>query len=158
MPAITPRSTTFDSGNLTIPGPLPLSGNCQLTVFDDGTWTFRCHAHDAGFGNIHYVISAVLVARSGKAYTFQHQGDIQGTISNSIGSPRRNDDFTSPVTSGIMDSFDDVVGGTFTANIDGNDATFDGLGQALAAVLKAAGVAAASAAGSAVVALLLACG
>jgi hypothetical protein len=119
MPAVTPRSKTFDSGSLQAPGALPLVGNCELTVFEDGTWSFRCHAHDEGFDNIRCVIIAVLVTRSGRAYTFQHQGTVEDTVASLSGPRRRNDDFVSPVTGGIMDSFDDVAGGTFAAIIDG---------------------------------------
>jgi hypothetical protein len=157
MPTITPRSATFDSGNLTVPGGLALSGNCQLTVFDDGTWSFRSHAHDAGATDIHYTVSAVLVPRSGKPYTFQHQGALDGHAVNVFGlfgHPKVSDDFVSSVTSGITDSFDDAVAGTFSANIDGNDVAFENAEDALLGALKAAGVAAASVAAAGAVALL----
>src|SRR5690242_15783684 len=54
---------TFDSGPLT--SDLPLGGSVHIVIMSNGDFTFSSHAHDSGFDNIHYVITAALVAPSG---------------------------------------------------------------------------------------------
>ena len=58
----------FDSGQVNVPGALPLNGNVQLVVQRNGTFNFTTHAHDSGLGNISYAMAAVLVTSPGDAF------------------------------------------------------------------------------------------
>jgi len=141
------QSAGFDSGTLTVPGSLPLSGSCHLVVFNDGTWDFASHAHDAGFDNIHYIITAIFVPRNGKVYTFEHNGGLEGTGAGiPFHSPRRGDDFNSGTVNSqrITEPLDDILAGKLTGMIVGNDATADAVQSAFGTILTGAGVAAAA--------------
>ena len=137
----------FDSGTLTVSGSMPLSGSCHLVVFRDGTWSFSCHAHDAGFDNLHYIITAIFVPQNGKPYSFEHHGGLEGTAAGlPFGTPRRDDDFDSGTMNSpkITESVDDIRAGKLTASISANDATLDWIQDAFGKILIAAGVAAAT--------------
>jgi hypothetical protein len=53
------ETATFDSGSLT--SSLPLGGSVHLVMRKSGDFTFSCHAHDSGFDNINYAVSALLM-------------------------------------------------------------------------------------------------
>ena len=92
-PVVSGDIATFDSGPLT--SSLPLGGSLHLVIRRNGNFTLSTHAHDSGFDNIDYVITAVLIAASGIAFTFQHAGHVEGTSAGlPLGTPDRNDDFT----------------------------------------------------------------
>lgn len=85
-------TATFDTGYLV--SNLPLGGSAHLVVHSNGNFTFSCHAHDSGFSNISYGLSAVLVTATGAAFSFSHLGHVEGTSAGlPFGSPNRNDDF-----------------------------------------------------------------
>jgi hypothetical protein len=92
LPHIDDETANFDSGSLT--SSLPLGGSAHLVVRKNGNFTFSCHAHDSGFDNIDYVVSAVLMTPAGIAFTFQHSGNVEGTVAGlPFGTPDRDDDF-----------------------------------------------------------------
>src|SRR5260370_3488642 len=94
LPHVDDSVQAFDSGPLT--SGLPLGGSAHVVLTRTGAFTFTGHAHDSGFDNVDYTLSAVLMTPSGLAFTFQHQGGVEGTSAGlPFGTPRRDDDFTS---------------------------------------------------------------
>jgi len=140
-------TATFDAGPLT--SDLPLGGSVHLVMRRSGDFTISTHAHDSGFSNIDYEISAVLLAASGIAFTFQHGGHVEGTVAGlPFGTPDRNDDST---TSGanpmITREFDGILSGArLLASLDGKDKLVGGvvgmLGDLLAEAAQSLGKAA----------------
>ncbi len=103
------NSATFETGPLT--SDLPLGGQAHLVVRRDGTFTFSTHAHDSGFDNIEYALSALLVTKAGDGFLFERTGHVEGTSAGlPFGTPQRNDD---PVTNGqnpaIVPAWDNIV-------------------------------------------------
>jgi len=78
LPHVDVETAVFDSGPLT--SGLPLGGSVHLVMRKNGDFTFSSHAHDSGFDNIDYVVSAALMTPSGIASTFQHSGHVEGTV------------------------------------------------------------------------------
>jgi len=149
-------TVTFDAGPLT--SGLPLGGSVHLTVRQNGDFTFSGHAHDSGFDNIDYVISAVLVTASGIAFTFQHAGHVEGTSAGlPFGTPNRNDDFTTtgenPMITRELDGI--FAGAHLLATIAGEDTLVGGLQGMLGDLLSQAAEAIGKAAVAAVVALVV---
>ena len=119
LPHDLPEIATFDSGPLT--SNLPLGGFVHLEMRRNGDFTFSCHAHDSGFDNIDYVVSAVLLVPSGQPFTFQHSGHVEGTSAGF--SPKRNDDFTTGGNNPtIANEFGGMAGARLVASIGGKDA------------------------------------
>ena len=87
-----PDSWSVDSGTLTTSDANPASGNAQLTMTSAGDFTFKCHAHDAGFDNINYTIMSAYVTTETPPteFTFQHSGTVHGTFSGGS----RDDDWS----------------------------------------------------------------
>ncbi|QLL09665.1 hypothetical protein [Mycobacterium vicinigordonae] len=84
---------TFDAGPLTCG--LPLGGSAHLACQSNGAYTLTGHAHDSGFDTIQYAWAAALVTPAGIAFTFAHQGRVEGTSAGlPFGTPRRDDHFT----------------------------------------------------------------
>jgi len=84
---------TWESGEITVPGGLPLSGYFTIVMDNKGDFTFTCHAHDAGFDGIHSTLAVVIMTPdAAAAFTFGHLGYEQGTIDQPFGQPNRNDD------------------------------------------------------------------
>jgi len=127
-PVASGDTATFDVGPLT--SGLPLGGAVHLVTRRNGDFTFSSHAHDSGFDNIDYVVSAVLVTASGIAFTFQRAGHVEGTSAGlPFGAPNRNDDFTTigenPM---ITREFDGIfVGAKLRASLDGKDKLVGGV-------------------------------
>jgi hypothetical protein len=129
-------SKTFVSGNLVVPGSLPLNGNATVEMHVDGDWVFTPHAHDSGFDPIAYALSAVVVTPSGKPFAFERGGQVGGT---SGGGPR--DDDPGPFrgnNSAISDNWAGIVAATYKATIDGTDQFPLGLRQTLEALVQQA--------------------
>jgi hypothetical protein len=100
------------------------------------------------------VISAVLVAASGIAFTFQHAGHVEGTPAGlPFGTPNRNDDSTTNgENSMITREFDGIFAcAKLLASRDGKDKLVGGiqgiLGDLLSQAAEAIGKAAVAAAG-----------
>jgi hypothetical protein len=131
---------TFDAGPLTVDGPLPLSGSAHLVMKKNGDFTFSSNAHDAGFDNIDYAISAVLLTTSGVAFTFQRSGHVEGTSANIFGSPKRDDPFSSGAGNNvaITNEWGGISVAKLVARIDGGDALGAGLANVLGIVMTAA--------------------
>jgi hypothetical protein len=129
-------TATFDRGSLT--SGLPLGGSAHLVARKNGDFTFSCHAHDSGFDNIDYVVSAVLMTPSGIAFTFQHSGNVEGTVAGlPVGTPKRDDDFivggNNPV---IANEFGGIPIAKLEASIDGRDTLVEGLEGVVRDLLK----------------------
>ena len=146
-PVVSGDTAVFDSGPLT--SDLPLGGSVHLVMRRNGDFTFSTHAHDSGFSNIDYVISAVLLTASGIAFTFQRSGHVEGASAGlPFGTPDRNDDSTTTGENPMINrEFDSILAGSkLVASLDGKDKLVEGitgilgdlLSQALAALGKAA--------------------
>lgn len=121
LPHLDPATIELDTGPIT--SDLPLGGSIHLLLRQNGDFTFRSHAHNSGFTNIDYGISAVLMTTTGIAFTCQHAGHVEGTIGGlPFDAPDRNDDFVqgghNPV---IANEWNNIRGGTLTANLSGQD-------------------------------------
>jgi hypothetical protein len=149
LPHIEDDVFTFDSGPIT--SNLPLGGSAHLVVNRTGTFTFSTHAHDSGFDNIDYSLAAALVSPQGVAYTFGHQGGVEGTSAGlPFGTPRRDDNFTAPGTNAdITTNFEKLRGAVLIGRLSGTDALVNGITQlieqALTDAAKQLGTAAATA-------------
>jgi hypothetical protein len=131
--AVSGDSVTFDSGPVT--SDLALGGAVHLVVQRNGNFTLSTHAHDSGFDNIDYGMSAVLVTATGNAFTFEHIGHVEGTSAGlPFGTPRRDDDFTvtgrNPAITGAWDSI--VSSGRLLPHLSGKDKLAAGLNDLLA--------------------------
>lgn len=154
-PVATGDTATFDVG---LTSDLPLGGAVHLVMRRNGDFTFSTHAHDSGFDNIDYAISAVLVTASGIAFTFQRSGHVEGTSAGlPFGTPDRNDDFTiSGENSMITREFDGIFAGAkLLASMDGKDKLVGGVAEMLGDLLSQAAEAIGKAAVSAAVALVV---
>ena len=151
LPHDLPEIATFDSGPLT--SNLPLGGSVHLEMRRNGDFTFSCHAHDSGFDNIDYVVSAVLLVPSGQPFTFQHSGHVEGTSAGiPLGTPKRNDDFTTGGNDPRIESeFGSLALARLVASIGGTDKLVGGLEE----LLKKAASELGTAAGAAAIALVL---
>ncbi len=134
----------YDSGPIT--SGLPLGGSVHVTLASNGSFTFSSHAHDSGIDNIDYTISAVLMAPTGVAFTFQHAGHVEGTVAGlPFGTPNRNDEFTTGGTNALIsDNWAGLVGGVLLARLDGRDTTAAAIGDLLGQVAAEVGKAAAT--------------
>ena len=158
-PAVTVRTfdaIDSDNGTTQLASNLALGGSAHLLVTNTGAFTLTFHAHDSGFDNIDYSVAAVLMAKSGLAFTFEHQGGVEGTSAGlPFGTPRRDDNVTLAGTNpALKDSFDQLGGATLVAKLAGTDTLVKGIegliGDALSSAAKELG----AAAGKAVIALV----
>jgi hypothetical protein len=126
-PVIADGVATYDSGILT--SNLPLQGSVHVVFDEKGDFTFTCHAHDSGFDNIDYAVAAVILTKSGMAFTFQHLGGVEGTSAGlPFGTPRRDDAYTGPgVNAEIANEWPSIDGSAMTASINGQDALVNGI-------------------------------
>ncbi len=149
-------TATFDSGPVT--SGLPLGGSVHLVMRRNGDFTFSSHAHDSGFDNIDYVISAVLITASGIAFTFQHAGHVEGTSAGlPFGTPNRNDDSTTTGENPMISrEFDGIFAGAkLLVSLDGKDKLVGGIQGMLGDLLSQAAEAVGKAAVAAAVALVV---
>jgi hypothetical protein len=122
-----------------------------LLVTNTGAFTFTIHAHDSGADNIDYSLAAVLMTQSGLAFTFEHQGGVEGTSAGlPFGTPRRDDNATVTGTNPTLkDEFARLDGAKFVGKLAGNDTLVKGItgliNDALSAAAKELGAAAAKA-------------
>jgi len=149
-----PDTQVFDSDPLT--SNLPLGGSVHIVMRKDGNFAFTSHAHDSGFDNIDYVVSAVVMMPTGTAFTFQHSGHTEGTSAGlPFGTPNRNDDFVVEGSDpGITAEFDGMPGAKMVAGIDGKDTLVGGLQGILNDLLNEAAQELGKAAEAAVIALV----
>jgi hypothetical protein len=149
-------TATFDSGNVT--SDLPLNGSVHLVMRRNGDFTFNTHAHDSGFSNIDYAISAVLLTASGIAFTFQHSGHVEGTSAGlPFGTPDRNDEFVNTGENAMIGrEFDGIANGArLFVELEGKDKLVGGLEGMMSDLLSEAAQAIGKAAVAAAVALVV---
>ncbi|GAA1190227.1 hypothetical protein F4556_000050 [Kitasatospora gansuensis] len=130
---------------------IAIGGSAHVVMRQDGFFSFSTHAHDSGFDNIDYTISAAVMTPDGTVFTFQHSGHTEGTVAGlPFGTPDRNDDFTFVGNNPqITEKWDGILNGTFKASLEGTDTLAAGvtgaLGDLVNAIVSAAGKAAAEA-------------
>jgi len=139
-------TATYNSGEITVPGALPLSGYLTVLFDQQGDFTFTSHAHDAGFDGINYNIAAVILTANGMAFTFSHSGYLQGTIDAPFGTPNRDDDYTTGgFNQEIANEWANIPGSMMGWSLSGTDEIGQMLNGLLNQLLQAAGKAAATA-------------
>jgi hypothetical protein len=77
-----PPQLDFDWHPIVFGGGVPVGGWSNLTLRQDGTYTFSGHFHDSS-GQIDYNMALVWVvqaAQSSKLYTFEHRGHVSGPL------------------------------------------------------------------------------
>jgi hypothetical protein len=70
----------FNSGNITFDNGVPVGGWMTLALFQDGTYSFSGHYHDSGAPSYDVDGVWVIVSSSGKAFTFEVKGHMNGTF------------------------------------------------------------------------------
>jgi hypothetical protein len=145
-----------DDGSTQLKSSHPLSGSAHLVVTDTGAFSFSSHAHDSGFDNIDYSLGAVLMTSSGLAFTFAHQGHVEGTIAGlPFGKPERDHDRTSSGSNpALKDEFERLRGAVFVGDLGGTDTLQDGVTGLINEALKSAARTFGEAGAKAVVALV----
>ncbi|WP_367575248.1 LGFP repeat-containing protein [Streptomyces griseoaurantiacus] len=148
---------TFDTGMLTTANGLPLSGSAHLVITRSGDFTFTRHAHDAGFDNIDYVLETVLMAPTGMAFTFTHEGHVEGTVAGlPFGTPDRNDDHIQPGNNpALANQFEDLADAVFLGHVEGKDTLVGGVEKFIGDTVSEAATSLGKAAAAGVVALLV---
>jgi hypothetical protein len=146
-----------DNGTTQLATDLPLGGSAHLVVNNTGAFTFTVHAHDSGFDNIDYSLAAVLMTKSGLAFTFGHQGGVEGTSAGlPFGTPRRDDNATmTGANPALKDEFDRLDGATFVGKLAGTDALVEGIKGLISDAVNAAAKELGAAAAKAVIALVV---
>jgi hypothetical protein len=146
-------SKTFDQQVTT---DIAVGGSAHLVLKSNGSFTFSCHAHDSGFDNINYTISAAVMTPDGIIFTFQHSGHTEGTVAGlPFGTPNRNDDFAMGGSNPqITTEWPGLLNGRFTASIAGTDTLVQGVVGALGDLVNQLLAQAGKAAAAAVIALV----
>ena len=146
---------TFDQGVTTT---IAVGGSAHVVMKKDGSFTFSSHAHDSGFDNISYTVTAAMLTADGIVFTFQHSGHTEGTVAGlPFGTPNRDDDFAvGGVNAQITTEWPGVLNGTFKASIAGTDTLAEGVVGALGDLVKELLAEAEKAAAAAVIALVAA--
>jgi len=122
------ESKSWDSGPITFSDGTALGGNCNVVMNSKGDWTFSGHMHDSGFDSYDYTLAIVMMTPSGIGYTVTHSGHTEGTSASILGSPKRDDNWT---TSGNNPSIRDNWGQVVSAILEWHIVSQDLLGQAL---------------------------
>jgi hypothetical protein len=150
-----PSIKTFDAGVTT---DIAVGGSAHVVMKQNGSFTFSCHAHDSGFDNISYTISAAALTPDGIVFTFQHSGHTEGTIAGlPFGTPNRNDDFQiGGANPQITAEWAGLSNASFKASIAGTDTLAQGIAGALGDLVKELLAQAEKAVASAVIALVVA--
>jgi hypothetical protein len=78
-PSSPSSSLTFNS-NVTFSDSTPIGGWVNLTLSQDGTYTYSGHLHDSGFPDYNVALAVGVCDNRNNIYTFQSQGQVQGTI------------------------------------------------------------------------------
>ncbi|WP_405015893.1 hypothetical protein OHV05_01365 [Kitasatospora sp. NBC_00070] len=135
---------------------IAIGGSAHVVMRQDGFFSFSTHAHDSGFDNVDYTITAAVLTPDGTVFTFQHSGHTEGTVAGlPFGTPDRNDDFTFVGNDPkITEKWDGILNGTFQASLQGTDTLAAGVTGALGDVVKAIVSAAGKAAAEAVIKLV----
>lgn len=147
-----------DNGTTRLASDLPLGGSAHLLVTNTGAFTLNVNAHDSGFDNIDYTFAAVLMSKSGLAFTFSHQGGVEGTSAGlPFGTPRRDDHATLTGTNpSLKDEFIRLDGAVFVGTLKGTDALVSGVEGFITDEISAAAKELGTEAAKAVVALVAA--
>ena len=129
-----------DNGTTRLASDLALGGSARVVVTNTGAFTFTVNAHDSGFDNIDYSLVAILMTKSGLAFTFAHQGGVEGTSAGlPVGTPRRDDHATITGTNPTLkDEFARLDGALFIGTLKGTDALVNGIEGFIAEELGAA--------------------
>jgi hypothetical protein len=145
-----------DNGTTRLATDLALGGSAHLLVTKTGAFTFSVHTHDSGADNINYSLAAVLMTQSGLAFTFEHQGGVEGTLAGlPFGTPRRDDNPTlTGSNSALKDEFDRLDGARFVGKLAGTDALVKGIEGLIADTVSAAAKDLGAAAAKALIALV----
>jgi hypothetical protein len=153
-----PTIKTFDQGVTT---DIAVGGSAHVVMKSDGSFTFSSHAHDSGFDNIDYTISAACMTPDGIIFTFQHSGHTEGTTAGlPFGTPNRNDDFPTGGQVGagtnpqITAEWPGVLNASFTASIAGTDTLAQGIKGAIDDLVNSLLAEAGKAAAAAIIALV----
>ena len=154
-PVAGPDIKTFDQGVTT---DIAVGGSAHVVMKKDGSFTFNCHAHDSGFDNINYTISAAVLTPDGIVFTFQHSGHTEGTVAGlPFGTPNRDDDFSQGGSNPqITAEWSGLLNATFKASIAGTDTLAQGVVGELGDLVKELLEEAAKAAATALIALVTA--
>jgi hypothetical protein len=123
MPDVSPRSATFHPEGRGIGPPpsyrlntfdnTPIYGFASLTVYDDGSWALSGHVHNDGWFNVHWFLTAVFVAGSGKVYTINRRNGVDPHADSGFDTGRLADPR-------ISETWDSIVAGHFYPALSGH--------------------------------------
>jgi hypothetical protein len=80
QPTLPTQLGPFNSGTITFDNGVPVGGWMTLALFEDGTYSFSGHFHDSGAPSYDVDAVWVIVSSSGKAFTFEVKGHMNGTF------------------------------------------------------------------------------
>ena len=80
QPTLPTQLGPFNSGTITFDNGVPVGGWMTLALFEDGTYSFSGHFHDSGAPSYDIDAVWVIVSSSGKAFTFEVKGHMNGTF------------------------------------------------------------------------------
>jgi hypothetical protein len=79
-PPLAAQLGPFNTGTITFDNGVPVGGWMTLALFQDGTYSFSGHYHDSGAPSYDVDGVWVIVSSSGKAFTFEVKGHMNGTF------------------------------------------------------------------------------
>lgn len=79
-PALPNELGPFNSGSISFDNGVPVGGWMTLALFQDGSYSFSGHFHDSGAPSYDIDGVWVIVSNSGKAFTFEVKGHMNGTF------------------------------------------------------------------------------
>jgi len=77
-------------GNITTPSGTALGGTADITISNDGSFSFSVYMHDSGFDPYDFRVRCAVQSPSGVTLLFQASGHTDGTGSDPFGSPNRD--------------------------------------------------------------------
>jgi hypothetical protein len=97
---------------ITFGGGVPVGGFSQITLFQNGAYTFTGHFHDSGFPSYNdALIWSFLSNRSRTLYVFRHSGHMAGTVESGSRDDNWTDQGPSPA---LAAGWDDLVSAGFS--------------------------------------------
>ncbi|WP_194235900.1 hypothetical protein [Streptomyces sp. CB01881] len=108
LPHDVPSRLDFNFSPIVFAEGIPVGGNANLTIRDDGSLTFTGHFHDSGADEFNTQLVWGVKDAQNKVYAFQHTGHVAGTFEPGS----RNDDW-------VIDSRSDQIADNW-ANIAAN--------------------------------------
>lgn len=119
-PGPLPAELTWTWSPIVFGNGVPVGGNSELTIRQDGTYVFSGHFHDSGATEYNMSLVCAVKDAQNRVYTFEHQGHVSGTFESGSrddnwNSTGQNDEITQNWASIVVGNF-----ATYQANANGD--------------------------------------